>query len=123
MVKILIIDDESAIRKMLTVLFERNNYEVKDACDGDQGIIVAKEFMPDLIITDLVMPEKEGLETIKEIKRMNPDIKIIAISGGGVVQPDMYLKLAEKLGADQSFAKPIDSATLVLAVKQLLTKT
>lgn len=120
MARILIIDDEEPIRKMLTLLLKRNNYEVEDACDGNKGIAKARQFVPDLIITDLLMPEKEGLETIKEVKAMNPAIKIIAISGGGVVQPEMYLKLAEKIGADQSFTKPVDNSTLLLAVEQLL---
>jgi CheY-like chemotaxis protein len=120
MAKILIVDDEISIRKMLTLLFEREGYEVKDACDGKQGIVRAKEFEPDLIITDLLMPEKEGLETIKEIRQTNPDIKIIAISGGGIIQPEMYLHLAEKVGANLSFTKPVDTATLLLGVKRLL---
>ncbi len=120
MAKILIIDDEAPIRKMLTILFERHQYIVKDACDGKQGLLVAKNFSPDLIITDLLMPEKEGLETIQEVKKLYPDIKIIAISGGGVVQPEMYLKLAQRVGADKSFTKPIDSKTLLSAVKLLI---
>ncbi|MFH2092103.1 MAG: response regulator [Pseudomonadota bacterium] len=120
MARILIIDDEAPIRKMLTILFERNQYEVRNACDGKQGTCIAQEFMPDLIITDLLMPEKEGIETIRDIKKINPDIKIIAISGGGVVQPEMYLKLALKMGADQSFTKPVDTATLLITVKHLL---
>ena len=118
--KILIIDDEAPIRKMLTLLFERHQYTVKDACDGKQGLLVAKEFSPDLIITDLLMPEKEGLETIQDIKKFYPDIKIIAMSGGGIVQPEMYLKLAQNIGADQTFTKPIDSESLLTAVKRLL---
>ena len=120
MAKILIIDDEAPIRRMLSRLFERKGHKIADAEDGNKGLKMAGEFHPDLIITDLLMPEKEGLETIKEIRQINPGVKIIAISGGGVVQPEMYLKLAEKVGADLSFTKPVDSSTLLMAVDQLL---
>jgi YesN/AraC family two-component response regulator len=120
MTKILIIDDETHIRKMLKNLFERNGYETIAAEDGIQGIKLFKEHRPDLIITDLIMPEKEGLETIKEIKKLNPDTKIIAMSGGGVVDPETYLNIAKKFGAQYSFSKPIDNEELLLAVQNLL---
>lgn len=120
MAKILVIDDEATVRKLLTALFEKEGYEVKNGYDGNNGLSIAREFEPDLIITDLLMPEKEGLETIKEIKQMNADIKIIAISGGGIIQPELYLKLAEQGGADMSFTKPVDIDLLLTAVKQLL---
>ncbi len=120
MEKILIIDDEAPIRKMLTKLFEKNNYEVILAINGNQGIKLFKENSPDLIITDLIMPEKEGLETIREIREINPDMKIIAISGGGVVDPEIYLNLASKLGAVRTFTKPVDNDILLSAIKELL---
>ena len=113
MEKILIIDDEAPIRKMLTKLFEKNNYEVILAINGNQGIKLFKENSPDLIITDLIMPEKEGLETIREIREINPDMKIIAISGGGAVDPEIYLNLALKLGALETFTKPVYSDILL----------
>lgn len=122
MTKILIIDDEALIRKMLRKVLEKNGYEVMEACNGNEGIKFFKEHLPDMVITDLLMPEKEGLETIKEIKRISPDIKIIAISGGGMVNPDIYLNLARKFGAHHSFVKPVDNDELILTVKQLLAK-
>lgn len=120
MKKILIIDDETSFRKILKKLLEKNSYKVIDAQNGNQGIKLFKELSPDLIITDLVMPEKEGLETIKEIRGLNPDIKIIAMSGGGVGEAGLYLNMAKKFGAQYSFAKPIDNEELLLAVKNLL---
>ena len=84
MEKILIIDDEPSIRKMLKTLFEKNGYEVMEAQDGTQGIKLFQTHRPDLIITDLIMPGKEGLETIREIKKINQDAKIIAMSGTAV---------------------------------------
>ena len=122
MKKILIIDDEKSIRSMLMQLFERNNYEVTLARDGQQGIKLYKENRPDIIITDLIMPEKEGLETIKELKALNPDVKIIAMSGGGTVDPGTYLDLAKRMGALCTFSKPIDNKLLVSTVKELIAK-
>lgn len=121
MKQILIIDDEASIRKMLKKLLEKNGYAVIDAQDGSQGVKLFKEHEPDLIITDLIMPEKEGLETILEIKKINPDTKIIAMSGGGVVEPEMYLDLAKNFGAQYSFNKPIDNEALLAAVKHLMS--
>lgn len=121
MKKILILDDEAPIRRMLRKLLERNDYEVFDAENGTHGIKQFKEHKPDLIITDIIMPEKEGLETIREIREINSDIKIIAISGGGATDPKIYLELAEKLGADLSFCKPLNNKELLSAVKLLLT--
>ena len=121
MAKILIVDDETPIRKMLRKLFEKNGYEVVDACNGHEGIKLFKEHEPDLIITDLIMPEKEGLETIREIKELNPAAKIIALSGGGMANPETYLTLAEKFGAVRAFSKPIDSKLLLSAIKEILS--
>ncbi len=118
--KILIIDDESSIRKLLRAVFEKNGYEVIEAENGNQGIKVFKEQGADLIITDLVMPEKEGLETIREIIKSYPDTDIIAMSGGGVINPETYLKLAKKFGAKDAFCKPFDKNKLVARVKELL---
>ncbi len=119
--KILIIDDEPPVRKMLRKLLEKSNYYVWEADNGKQGIESYKKNNPDLIITDLIMPEKEGLETIKGIKKMNPDMKIIAISGGGFIDPKTYLYMAEKFGAEKTFAKPVNNEELLLTVKNLLT--
>ena len=88
MSRILIIEDEESIRKMLKKLFEISGHSVLEAPDGETGCQIYRNEKPDIIITDIFMPEKEGLETIKEIKRDFPDIKIIAISGGGSKNPE-----------------------------------
>ena len=121
MKKILIIDDETSFLKTLKKLLERNSYKVIDAQDGNQGIKLFKEHSPDLIIIDLIMPEKEGLETIKGIRELKPDTKIIAMSGGGVGESEVYLNIAKNFGAQYSFAKPIDNEELLLAVRNLLS--
>ncbi|MCG8636461.1 MAG: response regulator [Desulfobacterales bacterium] len=120
MKQILVIDDEAHIRKMLRKLLEGNGYKVCLACDGEDGLAQFKTHLPDLVITDLIMPEKEGLETIREIRKITSDTKIIAISGGGISQPDMYLHMAESFGAQAVFKKPVDTEVLVAEVAKLL---
>lgn len=121
MPKVLVIDDDDAIRKFLTALLKKNGFDVVDAPDGLQGLKAFNSEGADIVITDLVMPDKEGLETIKDIKKLQPDIPIIAISGGGIIDPDTYLTLARNLGASCTFSKPLDRSKLIEKVKELTT--
>jgi PAS domain S-box-containing protein len=118
--RILLIDDESAIRKLFIQKLAGSGYEIIEACDGKEGLKLYRENRPDLVITDLVMPEKEGIETITELKREFPNVKIIAISGGGRNVPDAYLHVAEILGAERTFPKPIDWPGLIKTIRELL---
>jgi DNA-binding NtrC family response regulator len=118
---ILIIDDEASFRKMTAKLLLGKGFDVVEAIDGNQGLELFKKHRPDLVITDIVMPDKEGLETIKELRKLDPEVKIIAISGGGIVDPKMYLDLASKFGAIRTFAKPFDSDILLLTIKEVLS--
>ena len=120
MKKILVIDDEAAIRSLLALILEREGFFVMTASDGKEGMKIVKREPVDLVITDLIMPEKEGTETIMELKREFPDIKIIAISGGGKNKPERYLNVAKFLGASHIFAKPLDWPALIKAVRDLL---
>ncbi len=120
MAHILIVDDEPQIRTMLRKLFESEGYKVTDASDGKEGIRLFRENPADLIITDLIMPEKEGIETITELKKEYPDVKIIAVSGGGKGNLDGYLHLAKKLGAMQTFKKPVRNEEMLKAIKNLI---
>ena len=120
MAKILIIDDEPNILLMLKKLLERNGYETELAINGVEGIEMFKKSMHDLVITDIIMPEKEGLETIREMKRIKSDLKIIAMSGGGRVSADSYLKIARIFGASKLIAKPFSMKEMLLAVQELL---
>ncbi len=122
MVKILIIDDEAPVRKMLKKLFEKNDYAVTEATNGRHGVELFKAHHFDLIITDLIMPEKDGLDTIGKIKELDPDVKIIAISGGGRDDPEMYLDFALEFGAVRTFAKPFDNDILLSTIKELLSE-
>jgi len=120
MARILIIDDEPQIRSMLKLMLERDGYEVIEAPDGVEGIKVYRQNPADLIITDLIMPNKDGIGMIIELKKEFPDVMIIAMSGGGLNKPDGYLKGAEKLGAACTLTKPIDREEMLKAVKDIL---
>jgi YesN/AraC family two-component response regulator len=120
MARILIIDDEPQIRSMLTLMLERDGYEVVEAPDGVEGIKIYRQNPVDLIITDLIMPNKDGIGMIIDLKKEFPDVKIIAMSGGGLNKPDGYLKGAKKLGASCTLTKPIDREEMLQAVREIL---
>ena len=120
MARILIIEDEEQIRIIFREILERSGYEVEVAADGEEGIKLQQEKEADLIITDIVMPEKEGLETIQELRRKFPRVEIIAISGGGQIGADEYLDLAKRFGAACCLNKPILPNELVETVSTVL---
>jgi len=120
MARILIIDDEEQFRQMLRQMLEHAGYEVIEAADGEQGEQLYRQQPTDLIITDIFMPEKEGIETIIEMKHEFPDVKIIAMSGGGRNNGLRYLKHAEHLGADRIFEKPFGRQELLSAIAEIL---
>lgn len=120
MATILVIDDDQHVRGMLRTVLEDFGYGVLEAADGNIGVQLFEENKVDLIITDIIMPDKEGLETIRDIKKTSPDAKIIAISGGAKVGPGTYLKLAERLGAQRVFEKPIQISVLLNSIAELL---
>lgn len=120
MFKILIIDDEANILFMLKKMLERYGYETELASNGVEGIEQFKKSNPDLVITDIIMPEKEGLETIREMKRIKSDVKLIAMSGGGKVSAENYLTIARIFGASKLIAKPFTIKDMLSAVRELL---
>ncbi len=122
MQKILVIEDDSAVRLSLQMMLEDGGYKVKVAENGEVGIDLFREDPTDLVITDLFMPQKEGIETIAELRRDYPGVKIIAISGGGQHIPGGFLVFARKLGAIHTFQKPIDNNELLEVVKSVLSR-
>lgn len=120
MSKILLVDDDTQVRKMLKITLEREGYEVAEAADGNEAVRVYDPETTDLVITDIVMPEKEGIETIMELKAVNPGVKVIAISGGGRISPEDYLKWARRFGVANTFTKPVDREELLTSVAELL---
>ena len=120
MARILIIDDEAMIRDLLVQILEREGYETITASDGKDGIKIHRENPADLIITDLIMPEKDGLEAIMELRRDFQDVKIIAMSGGGKIDPETYLQIAKTMGAIKTLTKPFDLRELLKTVQEIL---
>jgi DNA-binding response OmpR family regulator len=104
---------------MLSRLLARASYEVLLAGNGRQALSVLEEHTVDLLITDIIMPEKEGIELITTVRVDQPKLPIIAISGGGQVDPDQYLELARMLGANRVLGKPFDIDELLEACRQL----
>lgn len=120
MARILVIDDEDQIRTMLRHALEREGYLVMDAPNGKVAMRLQRENPNDLVITDMVMPEQEGIETIIELHREFPATKIIAISGGGNIGPESYLIMAKKLGAHHTLCKPFSHDELLSTVRGIL---
>jgi DNA-binding response OmpR family regulator len=118
--KILIIDDDDQMRNLLCRAMEYAGFEVEVAENGREGQRFFEEKTFDLVITDLIMPEQEGMETITFLRKNHPGVKIIVISGGGRIGPETYLPAALELGANRAFAKPFVLDELTTAVKELL---
>jgi YesN/AraC family two-component response regulator len=123
MAKILIIDDDNLFRGMLVDLLAHKGHEILEASDGQTGFDLFLKTKPNLVITDILMPEKEGMQTIREIRKESPDTKIIALSGGGT-HPDGlgYLQMALELGADHSFPKPFKTKEFLQTVDDLMAQ-
>ena len=120
MTSILLVDDDEQFRSMLSESLRLAGYEVTEARDGREGIKLYRDHPGDLIITDLIMPEKEGLETIQEFRRNYPEVKIIAISGGSRNGSVDYLKIAKAFGALQVLAKPFPRQRILEVITQVL---
>jgi YesN/AraC family two-component response regulator len=119
MAKILVIDDEEQIRGLLKRIFQAQGHMVITADNGAVGLKMMAQEPFDLVITDIFMPEKEGMETIIEIKRDFPAVKILAVSGGDSQGSD-YLPMTRSLGADASLNKPFSNDDIVNLVNGLL---
>ena len=120
MALILIIDDDEGLRRMATKAIEKAGHTVICAENGREGVEMFTAHRPALVITDILMPEKEGIETIREIYAAAPETCIIAMSGGGARQDMSFLKFSEKLGAGAVMEKPFRPADLVATVERLL---
>ena len=120
MARILVIDDDRQVRTLLRMILEREGHEVIEAPDGKVGIELYRNEPADVVITDIFMPEKEGLETIMDLRREYPEVKLIAISGGGRLKPHEYLVVARKLGARFTLTKPFERDGLLEAVTGIL---
>ncbi len=120
MARVLVVDDEEFIRFTLRQMLEKAGHEVVEAVNGQDALDSFAAAPVDLVITDIIMPEKEGIETIVELRRQQPDLKIIAVSGGGRTKTMDYLEIAERLGADSAIPKPLQRQVVMDAVNKAL---
>lgn len=121
--KILVIDDDPLVRYTLTKILTNHGYDVITAVDGARGYACLGHENPAVVITDMIMPEQEGIETIIRIKRERPEIGIIAISGGGRYGNMDFLPMAQSLGADAILAKPFEADELLSRLRELSALT
>jgi CheY-like chemotaxis protein len=119
MVRVLAIDSSDWLRRMMTLTLKDAGYEVLEASNGREALRLARTHNIDLVITDIIMPEMDGIEVLQAFKKINPDFLAIAISGGGQIAADIYLNLAKKIGAQRVLEKPILPEALLQAVAEL----
>lgn len=120
--KILLVDDEEAIRKMVRAILGEEQYAFQEAGNGLDAQTILENEPHDLIVSDVIMPDCDGIELVMAIRSKYPDIKVIVMSGGGRVRAGHYLNLAQKLGAARVFEKPFDTVELRTAVAELLSE-
>ena len=118
---ILVVDDDTQVLEVMSEMLRLEGHTVAVAENGQQAVEQIRDHYFDLVITDLIMPEKEGLETIADIRRHHSRMPIIAISGGGRVGPTDYLETARFIGANATLAKPFGRQELISTVSHLLT--
>lgn len=119
--RILVIDDDDAVRQTLCDNLLDCGYDVAAAGDGEEGLFeIAARAVPDLVVTDIMMPRKEGLEVIMEIRKRFPAVRLVAISGGGRTQMGDFLAMARRLGADASLRKPVNMEELEQTIERLI---
>ncbi len=122
MPRILLVDDDELLRGVLHQILVRAGYDVDDAPNGKVAVQGYRRQRCDVVITDIVMPDEEGLGTIRELRRVDPNAKIIAISGGGLGKAGDYLGIAQMLGAMRTLAKPFFPEALLAMIAEVLAE-
>ncbi len=122
MVRILIIDDEPSIIEVLRKILQFEGYDVATATNGEEGLELFRQTPCDLVITDMVMPAKDGLQTILDLRKEKPDLPVIAMSGGGAISKERYLAVAGYLDRVITIAKPFSVGVIAEAVVKLLSE-
>jgi len=120
MARILVIDDEAPIRNIIGLTLRKQSHEIIEAPNGKVGIECQRQNPADIVITDIIMPEQDGIETIMNLRKAFPQTKIIAMSGGGRIGPGSYLEMAKKMGAHHVLEKPLDRKELSAIIHKLL---
>ena len=121
-IRILIVDDDEQILHLLRTVLEQEGYAVDSVTDGYAALATFDPDVHDLVITDIVMLGKEGIETIMELRALRSDIPVIAISGGGRIGAEEYLSWVRRCGVRHTFTKPLPRAELLAAVEELVSQ-
>jgi two-component system, chemotaxis family, chemotaxis protein CheY len=117
---ICVIDDDAAVRRTLCTHLEKAGFRTLEAANGTDGIKTVRESSPAVAVVDIIMPDQEGLSTIKELKLKSPSTRILAVSGGGLGDANRYLHFASQLGADDTLAKPFRQKEFLERIERLL---
>ncbi len=117
--KILVVDDDKGFLSLLNEFLVSSGYNVKFSLNGDEAQSQFAEFMPDIVVTDIVMPGIDGIELLLNLRKINPEIRIIVMSGGNTGHADTYLNMAENLGANVILNKPFKLSELLLQIQKL----
>jgi CheY-like chemotaxis protein len=117
---ILIVDDEADLRDLVIRVLEQAGYQATGAADGNQATRAVANGHFDVVITDLIMPERDGIQVINELRRKFPDVKIIAMSGGGHISREQYLRIAKGMGAHAQLEKPFTNEQLLTTIQSVL---
>lgn len=120
--RILLVDDDELFRESVAQMLTGNGYEVVSAEDGRDGMRRLGEEAFDLLVTDMLMPERDGVETIMAVRKAHPDLPIIAMSGGGRRSSTEYLEYASVMGAAYVFQKPFETDRFLAAIRECLMK-
>ncbi|MBP7147428.1 MAG: response regulator [Acidobacteria bacterium] len=120
MPRILVLDDDRQVRTLIRLVLERAGYQVDEASDGRTALEMQRSLPVDLLVADILMPEVDGIEVIREFRREFPKVRILAISGGGLAYSGNYLDMARRAGASHALGKPFEHEDLLAAVRELV---
>lgn len=116
----LVVDDDPAVRGFVAAVLRRAGYEVAEATDGLEGVRMCKVLQPEIVVSDVYMPGQDGIHLLREIKKQRPDVRVVLVSGGSSLMPDIdSLDYARKFGADATLNKPFTPYELMQAVTGL----
>ena len=121
MKRILVVEDDDAIRRSLEKVLAKSGFVAVEAANGREALAAYQPGQIDAVVLDLIMPDVEGLETLQNLRRISPDVRVLAISGGGRVSATCYLDMALKFGAQEALAKPFAAETFIAALNRVLS--
>ena len=121
MANVLLIDDDEMVLETFQIILSADGHSIVKASDGRTGLALCADQQFDAVVTDVVMPEKDGLEVLMTLRKSNPDAKVIVISGGGRTSARDYLEMAKMLGADKVLYKPVTATELSRAITEVTT--